>query len=46
MPLKQGSSQSVIKTNIDELMKANKGRKRKRSQKQIVAIALNKAKNG
>jgi len=38
MPLKTGKSNKVVSTNIKELIKSGK------SQKQSVAIALNKAK--
>ena len=40
MPLKSGSSKKVISDNIKELYKYGK---RNRSKKQIVAIALSKA---
>jgi len=43
MPLKKGKSQKVISSNIRELKKANKHKSKKRSQKQIIAIALSKA---
>ena len=39
-PLKKGSSRKVISSNIRELKHA----KKKRSQKQIIAIALSKSK--
>lgn len=45
MPLKRGSSQKTIGSNIRELTQANKSKSpgKKRPRKQIVAIALNKA---
>jgi hypothetical protein len=39
LPLKKGSSKSVISDNISELYHANADKKKKRSRKQIVAIA-------
>lgn len=46
MPLKKGSSRKTISANIHELTLANKGKKQKRSRKQIIAIALNQARRG
>ncbi len=43
MPLRKGYSKEVISANIRELTRANRKRKKKRSQRQIVAIALSTA---
>jgi hypothetical protein len=43
MPLKKGRSQEVISRNIAELTRANEHRKKKRSRKQIIAIAMENA---
>jgi len=43
MPLKSGSSQSVISSNISELEHSQTARGKQRSHKQNIAIALQKA---
>ena len=43
MPLKSGSSKATISENIRELYHANSDKKKKRSRKQIVAIAYSVA---
>lgn len=45
MPLKSGSSKATVKANISELSAANKRKssKKRRFRKQIIAIALSKA---
>ena len=43
MPLKSGSSQKTISSNIQELYHANADRPTPRPRKQILAIAMRKA---